>query len=128
MPASNPSLLVECAQQVQLSTASFAFTPDFSSELAFTNWRRLSACLFKSLSNFVQMQETLQAPLESVLVRVEENQERVHFAHSSTLRGSCTDSDSCSWEQTLNYITNEHFKIKAGISDLPAGTHDHVEK
>lgn len=65
---------------------------------AFTDWENnLNLCI-TVLRYVVQTQENSQAPLETMLLRVDWSQEGMHFAHNSTLRGSCPESDICPWE------------------------------
>lgn len=61
----------------------------------FTNWKRVLPHLYGPQIS-VQTQENSQAPLETMLLGAEWNQEGKYFAYSSTFRGWCPESaDIC---------------------------------
>ena len=89
------------AHEMFCSRCSFSELPFLSPQKSFlkvsvfTNWKRVLTHLYGP-QIFVQTQENSQAPLETMLLRAERNQEGKYSAYSSTFRGWCPEnSDIC---------------------------------
>lgn len=81
------------------------------------DWRRISTHLTR---------ESSRAPLGATLLGRRES--RAHVLLTAALWGAHAQRATLVPGSKANYITNEHFEIRAGISDLPAGSHDRAEK
>lgn len=101
----------------------FLQIPFLSPQIPFLNisvspdWIRISTHLTRECS---------RARLGAMLSGRRES--RAHILLTAALWGAHAQRATLVPGSKVNYITNERFEMRAGISDLPAGGHDHAEK